>query len=80
MKELSISRAALVHCLNIIVKQYGFSFENSMMDILFDMLDQRGISKDFLKLYLKHDKKLDITKLIESVKSLPPGWSPFLDI
>ena len=80
MKELSISRAALVHCLNIIVEQFGFSFENSMMDILFDMLDQRGVSKDFLKLYLKHDKKLDITKLIESVKSLPPGWSPFLDI
>ena len=84
MKELSMRRAALVHCFNIIVKHYGFSFENSMMDVFFDMLEQRGISKDFLKLYLKNDKEFDLTELIESVKSLPPvkqfGWSPFLHI
>ena len=39
------------------------------MDILFDMLNQRGVSKDFLEYHLEHDKKFSVAELSDKMSS-----------
>ena len=76
MKEIGMPRGLLVQCLGLIVEQYGFSYKSPMMDILFDMLNQRGISKDFLKSHLKHDNNLNLPQLMDNINILPPELQP----
>ena len=77
MKYMKISTRALVHCFALIVQQYPFSSNHSIIQTLFEIFDNKGIPHDFIQSHMIHDNKLDTARLVSKIAELHDQWSNF---
>ena len=77
LMTINVSTKQILLCLSEVVKQFGFSFNHSIMDNLFEKLRQKGIPKTFIADYLAHDNNMNITAILSRIEELNKEWHQF---